>query len=272
MRHIKYITILILAIFTVSCEDVVEVNLNTAEPRLVIDASINWVKGTDGSVQTVKLTTTTGFYEETIPTVSGATVTVANSSNTVFEFIENPGTGEYICTDFVPVIGEEYVLTVATGGQVYTATEKLYAAPDITSVEQENDGGFSGEDKQIKFFFDDNAAEENFYLTAFETSITVFPFYSAFDDEFTNGNQNFGLYISEDLEAGDTMKFYLYGISERYMNYMNLLTEISEGGGGPWSAPPTNVRGNLINETDSGNFALGYFRLSEVDTMDYVVQ
>ena len=134
------------------------------------------------------------------------------------------------------------------------------------------DGGFSGEDKQIKFFFDDNGAENNFYMTGFETSITVFPEYFVFDDEFTQGQQNFGLYISEDLEAGDQMVFSLYGISERYMNYMNVLIEVSQGGGGPWGAPPTNVRGNLVNQTDADNFALGYFRLSEVDKMDYVVQ
>jgi hypothetical protein len=109
-------------------------------------------------------------------------------------------------------------------------------------------------------------------MTAFETSITAFPEYFVFDDEFTQGQQNFGLYISEDLEAGDEMVFSLYGISERFMNYMAILTEVSEGGGGPWSAPPTNVRGNLVNETDSGNFALGYFRLSEVDKMNYTVQ
>jgi hypothetical protein len=272
MKNIKYITLLVIAIFATGCEDVVDVDLNTAAPRLVIDASINWVKGTDGSVQTVKLTTTTGFYSENIPVVSGATVRVTNSANTVFEFIENPGTGEYVCTNFVPVIGDTYALAVITGGQVYTATETLYAAPDITTVEQEDDGGFTGEDKQIKFFFNDNGAEANYYMTGFETSITVYPFYSVFDDEFTNGNENFGLYISEDLETGDQMSFALYGISERYMNYMNILIEVSQGEGGPWSSPPANVRGNIVNQTDNSNFALGYFRLGEVDTMDYVVQ
>ena len=109
-------------------------------------------------------------------------------------------------------------------------------------------------------------------MTAFETSITAFPEYGVYDDEFTQGNQNFGLYLSGDLQAGDQMKFYLYGISERFMNYMSILIEVSEGGGGPWSAPPTNVRGNIVNQTDSQNFALGYFRLSEVDTMDYIVE
>ena len=57
-----------------SCEDVVDIDLTTAAPRLVIDASIKWQKGTLGNVQTIKLTTTTGFYSTTIPTVSGATV------------------------------------------------------------------------------------------------------------------------------------------------------------------------------------------------------
>jgi hypothetical protein len=272
MKNIKYIILIAIATLTASCEDVVDVDLNTAAPRLVIDASIDWEKGTDGSVQTIRLTTTTGFYEQQVPVVSGAAVSVTNSANTVFEFIEDAGTGNYICTNFSPVIGETYTLAVFTGGQLYTATETLVGAPDITTVEQEDDGGFSGEDKQIKFFFNDNAAEDNFYMTAFETSITVFPEYFAFDDEFTQGQQNFGLYISEDIEAGDQMTFSLYGISERYMNYMNLLAEIAEGGGGPWSAPPTNVRGNLVNETNSNNFALGYFRLSEVDKMDYIVQ
>jgi hypothetical protein len=272
MKNIKYILLIMVAIVGASCEDVVNVDLNTAAPRLVIDASINWEKGTDGSLQTIRLTTTTGFYETQVPVVSNATVTVTNSANTVFEFIEQPGTGHYICSNFIPVIGETYTLAVFSGGQLYTATETLIGAPDITTVEQEDDGGFSGEDKQIKFFFDDNGTEDNFYMTGFETNITVFPEYFVFDDEFTQGQQNFGLYISEDLEAGDSMTFSLYGISERYMNYMSILIEVSEGGGGPWSTPPTNVRGNLINQTNPDNFALGYFRLGEVDKMDYVVQ
>jgi hypothetical protein len=271
-KNIKYILLLMIAAFATGCEDVVDVDLNTAAPRLVIDASIDWEKGTDGSVQTIRLTTTTGFYEQNVPVVSGATVRVTNSANTVFEFIEDTGTGNYVCTNFLPVIGETYALAVLTDGQLYTATETFIGAPDITTVEQEDDGGFSGEDKQIKFFFDDNGAQNNFYMTGFETSITVFPEYIVFDDEFTQGQQNFGLYISEDLESGDEMVFSLYGISERFMNYMAILSEISAGDGGPWSSPPTNVRGNLVNETDRSNFALGYFRLSEVDKMNYIVQ
>ena len=55
-----------------------------SQSKLVIDASIKWQKGTIGNDQTIKLSTTTGFYDSVIPTVSGATVFVTNSSNTVF--------------------------------------------------------------------------------------------------------------------------------------------------------------------------------------------
>ena len=271
MKNLKYITFLFLAVFATSCEDVVTADLNTAPPKLVIDASIDWEKGTDGSIQKVKLTTTAGFYETHVPVVSNATVQVTNSANTVFEFIETPGTGVYVCNNFVPAIGETYELTVVTGGQTYKAKETMMAAPEIESVEQKDDSGFGGDEIQIKFFFNDNAAQANYYMTAFETNITVYPFYEVFDDEFTNGNQNFGMYINEDLASGNLMKFALYGISEKYMNYMNIILE-SSGGGGPWSSTPTNVRGNIINQTYRDNFALGYFRVCEVDKMNYTVR
>src|SRR6476620_999796 len=101
MKNLKYFTLLFIAIFATGCEDVVDVDLDTAAPRLVIDASIDWVKGTDGTVQKVKLTTTTGFYDTVIPVVSGATVSISNSSNVIFDFIETPGTGEYVCNNFI---------------------------------------------------------------------------------------------------------------------------------------------------------------------------
>lgn len=272
MKNIKYLIILFAAIIFTGCEEVVKVNLNTAPPRLVIDASINWVKGTDGSLQKIKLTTTTGFYQSIVPVVSNAAVTVTDSNNNVFEFIEMPQTGEYVCNNFIPVIGETYSLKVISGGQTYVATEKMIASPYIENVEQNVEGGITGDLVEIKFYFQDNSLENNFYMTAVETSNTVFPDYNVYDDHFTQGNQNFGLYMSEDLQQGDEMMLSLFGISQQYMNYMNILLQISDGEGGPWQTQPTNVRGNIINQTDFKNFALGYFRLSEVDKMQYTVQ
>ena len=64
-----------------------------------------------------------------------------------------------------------------------------------------------------------------------------------------------------------------YGISEQFYNYMFiLLQQNSEEGGGPFETQPATVRGNCINQTNSKNYPLGYFRLSQVDEFIYTVQ
>lgn len=264
----------VLSIF-VSCEEVVEVDLDTAPPKLVVDASINWLKGTDGSRQMIRLTTTTGYYSAEIPPVSGATVFVTNSANQQFDFIEEPGTGNYRCENFTPVIDENYVLTILYNGQTYKATERLYAVPEIEYAVQDNEGGFLGEDVEVRFFWQDNGAEDNFYLVRFDApAVMPFPDYDVGDDRFTQGNQMFGIYSDEDLEPGQTLHIKLHGVSEQYYNYMSILVNLAEGGsgGGPFSTPPATVRGNLVNQDDEGNYALGYFRLSEVDTLDVAIE
>lgn len=264
--------LLFLSFISISCEDVVDVDLNKSEPKLVIDASIKWEKGTTGETQTIRLTTTGDYFNNTVPVVNGAIVTVTNSSNTVFNFIEDGVTGNYICTNFNPVINETYTLLVISNGQTYTATDKLYAVPTITTIEQDLNG-ITGNEIELKFNFQDNGAEENFYMEEYKVPFRPFPLLGVFDDEFTNGNEMFSLIIEEDLAAGQNINFTLHGISERYHNYMNILIGISGGlSNGPFSTPPATVRGNIINQTNASDYPLGYFRLSEVDVRNYTVQ
>jgi len=275
MKNIKYILLLTIGLLFTACEEVVDVDLDTAPPRLVVDANIDWIKGTDGSQQTIRLTTTGGYYENTVPPVSGAIVTVTdNNTNTVFEFIEEAGTGFYKCTNFIPVLGDSYTLTVLHEGQTYTATDTLYTTPDITRIVQNNEGGFLNEDVEVRLFFMDNGNEDNYYLTRYDTSVLPYPDYDVLDDEFFQGNEMFNFISDEDFKPGDVIHIKLHGISERYYNYMSILTELAGGGAGsgPFQTPPVNVRGNLINQTNQKNFALGYFRLGEVTAVDYTIE
>ena len=61
MKYIYIITAIIFSFFLHSCEEVIDVDLKTEKPRLVVDAGINWYKGTAGEQQKIKLTTTTGY-------------------------------------------------------------------------------------------------------------------------------------------------------------------------------------------------------------------
>lgn len=274
MKYIKFLLAILTVTFFISCEEVVEVDLDTAPPRLVVDASLDWVKGTDGSQQTIKLTTTTGYYNPTVPVVTGATVFVTNSSNAQFDFIEEPGTGLYNCINFEPVIGETYILTIISGGQTYTATETLYACPDINNIIQDNEGGFFNDEIEIRYFFQDNGNEDNFYLSRFDAPVIPYPDYDAIEDRFNQGNEMFNFFSDEDLEAGQIVNISLYGTSEQYYNYMMQLISIAEGGagGGPFQTPPATVRGNIVNQTDINNYALGYFRITEAVKIDYTIQ
>ena len=271
MKNIFYILVLL---SLVSCEDVIDLNLSTAKPKLVIDASIKWQKGTLGNEQKIKLSTTTGFYSNVIPKVSGATVFITNSSNDIFNFVESTTSiGEYICTDFVPAINENYTLTVVVNGETYTASEKLLPTPDIVRIEQKTVEGFSGEEFQVKYFYQDNGQENNYYLIGFKYSGVVATEFAALSDEFFQGNEMFGFYTNEDLKSGDELFMSLQGISSRYFNYMDKIISISgSAGGSPFSTPPATVKGNIINQTNSQNFPLGYFNLSEIDARTYILE
>jgi len=264
---------MLILLFFVSCEDIIDVDVNSENPRLVIDASINWLKDTPGNEQRIKLTLSAPFFNETIPPANGATITIINSNNDVFSFIEEGITGIYLNTNFVPELDETYTLTITYNGETYVGSETLKPVVSFDFVEQTENGGFTGEDIEIKAYYTDPAEEENYYFFEFDSSVPEIPILEVYNDEFTNGNQIFGYYTEEDLDSNDVVTIRNYGVSERFYNFMFIiLQQNSEEGGGPFETQPATVRGNCVNATNSENYPLGYFRLSEVDEVVYIVE
>ena len=277
MKNIQLLIVLIIASFTViSCEEVIDVELDTTTPRLVIDASIKWQKGTNGNNQKIKLTTSTDFYTETIPVATGATVTVTNitlGTPETYFFTENGRTGEYICNNFAPIINNNYALKIVYKGETYTSTSQFMATPEIVKTEQIQKPGFGGDAiYEIKFYFQDNAAENNFYLAGAKNSNIVFPEYAVLSDEFTQGNLMFAVYQDE-LKKGDLVDYTLQGITEKYNNYMNKLVNLAgSDSGSPFATAPATLRGNIVNTTKLDNYPFGFFHLSEIDSASLIIQ
>lgn len=269
----KKFLLMLLCISIYTCEEPISLDLNTSEPKLVIEASINWIKGTPGNEQEIKLSLTAPYYDLETPPANNAIVTVFDSDNNQYNFIEDGSTGVYKNNSFTPVLEEEYSLIINYDGEIYSATETLKSVVPIDYVEQKNDGGFSGEETELKAYYTDPANIENFYFFEFRNNFTAIPTLEVYKDEFTDGNQIFGFYTEEDLTAGHEVTIRNYGISKAFYEYMFiLLQQNSEEGGGPFETTPATVRGNCINETNSENFPLGYFRLSEVDEIIYIVE
>ncbi len=273
MKKIFFIPIISALLFLTGCEEVIDVDLDTAPSRLVIEASINWIKDTPGNEQFIRLTTTTSYFSQEIPAVTDAIVTITNSDGTVFTFEQNEIPGIYVCTNFVPELNETYTLSIVYEGEIYTSTEQLLATPIVKRIEQREDAGVLGEETEFKFFFDDIENETNFYFIGFSDTYRAFPDYAVLEDRFFENNEMFGLYFSEKLKPGDTLNYTMSGISQQYFNYMNiLLAQTGNSSGGPFSTPNSTVRGNIVNQTNFDNFALGYFRLSETVIEEYIVE
>lgn len=269
MKTVQKILFLLLVMTFCSCEEVIEVDLQESEPRLVVEASIIWEKGTRGNTQSINLTTTTPYFDSGISPAKDALVQVISSSGEIYEFNELEA-GVYVNTDFLPELNKEYQLTIQYNNEVYTASESMFPVVDLEEVEQSENGGFGGNDIELKAYFTDPAEIPNYFLFKFffeDLSLQIY------DDEFTNGNRTFAYYSNEDLKVGDEVNFKIQGISERFYEYLYILSsQAGENNGGPFQTQPTTVRGNIINETNPENFAFGYFRLSQSSQLDYTIQ
>tara|TARA_A100000171_G_scaffold7628_1_gene5787 strand:- start:4072 stop:4884 length:813 start_codon:yes stop_codon:yes gene_type:complete len=266
----KLLFLIILATTFGACEDVVEVDLNEGTPKLVIEANFEKQIGVDDFILRVTLSKTIPFFNSDPEFVNDAVVTITpeNENAIVVPFIED---GRYALSTIEPESGVPYTLEITVDGETYSATEMLVTGVPLEFVEQDNEGGFSNDEIELKAFFTDPPDTENYYF--FEGLSSRGYVADALTDEFFDGNQIFGFYSVDDLEAGDQVTFYLSGVDEQFYNFMfTLLQQSGDQGGGPFETQPATVRGNIVNQTNEANFPLGYFRVSEVSLLTYTVE
>lgn len=267
MKTLKFLLLCFAMQFFISCEEVVEIDLNTAAPRLVIDAFVDVYE--DGStIAAVNLTETRGYYNNNIPFVTDAEVRIVDSQGNVYP-MENDINGIYIAAVNI-MENLSYTLEVTYHDELYTATTSFVPSVPIQNIEQDNNGGFSGDEIEVSIFFQDPAEMENYYFI--DASSTIGRDYDVINDEFLNGNLISYSFNDEDLSAGDEIIFQLYGINEQYYNYLFTLFQQTGNSNGPFGTQPATVRGNIINQTNPDNFAFGYFRISGVSIENYIVE
>ncbi|MEM6721512.1 MAG: DUF4249 family protein [Bacteroidota bacterium] len=280
-KYIQHIFLFVLLITFISCDDPIDVDLEEAAPRLVIEASIDWEQGTAGNNQTVKLSLSTPFFDNSSDSsVTGASVKVTNN-NTSAEFIftdQNDGT--YTTNSFIPILNNSYTLEVIYNSEVYIATETMTPVTGINEVFQSLEGGFDEELLDINITYDDPQEFGNYYMIRLQEVGDLFPIIETRSDEFTNGNVQDEFFEKDDddddpdnqFDPGDAVNIKLFGISERYYNYITLLVEQYDSAGNPFATTPAEIRGNCINLTNTDNYAFGYFRVTEFDQVDYTFE
>ena len=273
MKSYYIIVFIALLTLTASCTDVIDVDVPEGPIRLTIEASLDWEKGTPGNVQTILLSTSTSFYDNQNPApVSGAVVNVTNNNTgAVFNFVDQ-NDGRYTTDSFIPILQNSYTLDVTYNGERYSGTETLFPVSDFSEIFQSKEDGEDDEVLEINVSFQDPADIENYYYLRFHSHNDLLPELFDIKDEFIDGNEaTFYYEKTEDeennireFEPGDMVDIKLYGISESYYNYMQLLIEQFESVGDPFSSTPVTLVGNCINLDDPSNPPYGYFRVTQM--------
>ncbi|QTE22685.1 DUF4249 family protein [Polaribacter cellanae] len=267
MKNIKII-FFSLILFFASCEKVVDIDVPTIPPKLIIDASFEVFFDENPVIANtiVKLKLSADYFDETIPVVTNATVFLTNlSDNTIINFADVNLDGNYKPTSsFIPQDNIEYELTVIHNNQTYKGKATKVKSTVINYVNQGNRTLFTGDEIELKTSFTDDGAKENFYLFNFG-----FNNYVTIEDKFLNGSEyNFSYYIDmEKVALPSTLVVTLSGVTKEYYSYFRVLIDQSgQNAGGPFQSVPSSLLGNMINTTNENNFPLGYFHIGESDT------
>jgi len=266
----RYILPVLIILFFTNCEKVIDLEVPSIEPKLIIDASFEVMFDQNPIVSnnSVKLRLSADYFDDVIPIVTNATVFLTNlSNNTVIPFSDVNADGDYEPSNlFIPLDEVEYELTVIYNNETYKGKATKVKTSKLITVEQGEKTLFSGDEIELKISFQDNEALENYYLF----NIDIYN-YLAIEDRYFDGSiYNFSyFYEDENIEFPKSIPVKLSGITKEYFTYFRvLIAQSGQNAGGPFQSAPSSLLGNITNTSNEANFPIGYFHISETDTLN----
>ncbi|SHE37485.1 protein of unknown function [Mariniphaga anaerophila] len=246
------------------CEKVIDVDLNDANPQIVIEGNLSF----DDAALEVKVTKTGSYFgKEAAETVDDVYVFLENEAGKKVDAFPL-GQGLYKI-EFYPVRrNEEYTLHVETETKNYVAKSKIPAPVAIDSLsysyQQEVkffDGGY-----RILLYFSDPPDEKNYYRAKVykngelqnETSDII-----VFDDSGLDGRVIQVTLRGQVFEHGDTARVEMFSIDENAWVYFSTFREMANTN--PGSPAPSNPVSNFSNG------ALGYFSAWSVSEKQIII-
>lgn len=255
-KHIIYL-ILIIGVLT-SCQEVIDLKLDTTESQLVIQGNIYDTP----RPYYIKLSQTVDFdVPSNYPPVTGATVIISDN-NGVTDTLTETEAGIYESSKIIGTIGYTYNLAVITDEITYTSTSTMPATVPIDSVYYED--AIFGDEKQLTFSFHDPKGIENYYRVIRFVNNVQQDGFSTITDNLNDGENTTYTYMSmsdDDVNTGDTVTFRLVSIDGGVYEYFR-----TAGGDMSQSASPSNPISNI----EGG--ALGYFNACSYSTSSVIAK
>ena len=225
MKKIIILIVSSLIIFT-SCQDVIDIELNKTEPKLVVEGEINNID--EGC--SIKLSKTGDYFSPTGYTlVSKAVISISGNNETVsFSEIE---AGVYKINDFLGVENTSYQLKIIYEDKEYTADVTIPNKVNIDSISVMPTPPSPMLDSGLimNLHFEDPAEYTNYYrIKAYKISDSnkgkgTFVLY---DDLIMNGNSAALPYMFESFQLFDTVVVELLNLDKSTYDFYNTLSDI----------------------------------------------
>jgi hypothetical protein len=251
-------SIVLVSVFS-SCEKIINLDLNSDSPQIVIEGNVYDQPGP----YLVKISQTVNLDDSIFyPPVNGAVVEISDNAGNS-EVLTELSSGNYITSVLQGASGRTYTLTVESKGKTYVAISTMPNPVNIDSIYLEK--SMFGNENSVSVNFNDPVNINNYYcLVEFINSKRQTGF------NVTDDNLNQGKIISYSLmsarntgkiETGDNVSVWLESIDENVYEYFR--TASRDGG---QSSSPSNPTSNI------NNGALGYFNACSVRTISFKVQ
>ncbi len=237
----KKLSILLAISMLVSCEEVIEVDLNDADPQLIIEGYINNSKGPF----IVRISETTDYFgEQGVSPVDVQGISIYTESGAK-EKLERVAAGVYQTTHTAGEPGETYKLEVQRYGQTISGSSTMPAPINITKLHyayddrEFNPAGEAG--YEVSCYFNDPDGIENYYRLRIHRNGELLDDEGLYlyDDKFSDGNEISYTFFDRRFQFGDTIKVDLWSLDEQTYRYYEQLNELI-GDFGPGSAAPGN--------------------------------
>lgn len=277
MKVFKYVLLVSITILAcLSCEEVIELDLNTADKKVVIEGFVTDKEGP----YTIEISKTVDFYDSnTFPPQENALVKISDDLGNE-DILSETSPGIYETSTLQGELGVTYTLEVQLNGVSYTATSKIpenLVVLDTLTTEFFEKSIFNEEGYYATAYFSDPPNIDNYYrLQVFvNKEVYIFTFenedgdreedskdinFWLTNDKFTDGNlQDFE--FPHTLKATDTLDVMLQQLDRTTYDYYNTLVDVIYGGG----IAPSNPISNIDND------AFGYFGAFSVSKTTIVV-
>jgi len=281
----KIIVLFIGVLGIVACERIVDLEIPSGEPKVVVEGQITSAL----EPWSIRLTSSKPYFDQgelTFITDAAVLITGTDGSNVTLNYTDSGYYESLSPQQCVP--GETYTLTIDYDGEKYTASEEAplaYPIDTIASYYLPEDNGFIEKGYYVFIQGKERPEQGDYYLfNAYRNDTLQEDFGALLDsDEFGSVsflNENFDIYnILEELslgktprpfpftvEPGDTIKVEQLAISEQFFNYIFDTGAQLGRSGTPFDPPPANPNNNVSNG------ALGYFSVVHLEEAQIVVK